>query len=130
SGLLVAKAGLSARAAYGQSINGGTNQMCVPINQPASPNTRSFVTPLPIMAQATPVRSLTPTPTLAPNTAAGEVRAAPFQAPGIDPKRFPVVPDLLYRVRQHAISVIQSPDLPPQTVWGFDDGTHASSPGP
>src|SRR5262249_51999361 len=38
-GMLVAKAGLSARAAYGQTVNGGTNQMCLPNNQPASPPT-------------------------------------------------------------------------------------------
>jgi FtsP/CotA-like multicopper oxidase with cupredoxin domain len=129
-GMLVAKAGLSARAAYGQSINGGPNQLCIPINQPASPTTRSFITPLPIMAQATPIRSLTPAPTLAPNTAAGEVRAAPFQAPGIDPVRFPVVPGVLYQMRQQAMSAVHSPDLPVQTVWGFNDGIHASSPGP
>jgi FtsP/CotA-like multicopper oxidase with cupredoxin domain len=129
SGMLVAKSGLSARA-YGQSINGGTNQMCVPNGQPASPRTRAFVTPLPIMAQATPVKSLTPTPTENPNTAAGEVRAAPFQAPKIDPVRFPVVPNLLYQFKQQAMQAIQSPDLPTQTIWGFNDGTHASSPGP
>jgi FtsP/CotA-like multicopper oxidase with cupredoxin domain len=129
-GMLVAKAGLSARAAYGQSINGGTNQLCLPNLQPASPPTRAFVTPLPVMPTAQTVRSLTPTPTLAPNTAAGEVRAAPFQAPGIDPNRFPVVPNVLYQMKQHAISAVQSPDLPVQTIWGFDDGTHATSPGP
>ena len=129
-GMLVAKSGLSARAAYGQTVNGGTNQMCVPNGQPASPHTRPFVTPLPIMAQATPVKTLTPAPTENPNTAAGEVRAAPFQAPLIDPVRFPVVPGLLYQMRQHAIQAIHSPDLPAQTMWGFDDGTTASSPGP
>src|SRR5262249_53197737 len=129
-GMLVAKSGLSARAAYGQSVNGGTNQLCLPNNQPASPPTRAFVEPLPIMPIAQTVPRLTPTPTEAPNTAAGEVRAAPHQAPQIDPNRFPVVPRRLYRMRQHAISVKQSPDLPVQTIWGFDDGVHATSPGP
>src|SRR5215468_10099547 len=129
-GMLVAKAGLSARAAYGQSINGGTNQLCLPNLQPASPPTRAFVEPLPIMPIARTVQSLTPTPTENPNTAAGEVRAAPFQAPQIDPNRFPVVPRTLYQMQQHAISVVHSPDLPRQTVWGFDDGVHATSPGP
>jgi FtsP/CotA-like multicopper oxidase with cupredoxin domain len=128
-GMLVAKSGLSSRA-YGQSVNGGTNQLCLPINQPASPPTRAFIEPLPIMPIAQTVRSLTPTPTENPNTAAGEVRAAPFQAPQIDDERFPVVPGTLYQMRQHAISAIQSPDLPPQTIWGFDDGVHATSPGP
>jgi FtsP/CotA-like multicopper oxidase with cupredoxin domain len=128
-GMLVAKGGLSSRA-YGQSVNGGTNQLCIPINQPASPPTRAFIEPLPIMPTAQTVRSLTPAPTENPNTAAGEVRAAPFQAPQIDSRRFPVVPGTLYQMRQRAISAIHSPDLAVQTVWGFDDGVHATSPGP
>jgi FtsP/CotA-like multicopper oxidase with cupredoxin domain len=128
-GMLVAKSGLSSRA-YGQTVNGGTNQMCLPNNQPASPPTRAFIEPLPIMPIAQTVRSLTPTPTENPNTAAGEVRAAPFQAPLIDSTRFPVVPRTLYQFKQHAISAVHSPDLPVQTIWGFDDGVHATSPGP
>ena len=128
-GLLVAKSGLSARA-YGQSVNGGTNQSCLPNNQPASPPTAAFVEPLTVMPLACPVHSLTPTPTENPNTAAGEVRAAPFQAPQIDPVRFPVVPNLLYQFTQRAIQASQSPSLPLQTLWGFDDGVHAISPGP
>src|SRR6202011_3242882 len=95
-GMLVAKTGLSSRA-YGQTVNGGTNQMCLPNNQPASPPTRAFIEPLPVMPVAQTVRSLTPTPTENPNTAAGEVRAAPFQAPQIDSRRFPVVPRTLYQ---------------------------------
>jgi FtsP/CotA-like multicopper oxidase with cupredoxin domain len=128
-GMLVTKTGLSSRA-YGQTVNGGTNQMCLPNNQPASPPTTPFIEPLPIMPIAQRVQSLTPTPTENPNTAAGEVRAAPHQAPLIDSTRFPVVPRTLYQMRQRAISVIHSPQLPTQTVWGFDDGTHATSPGP
>jgi FtsP/CotA-like multicopper oxidase with cupredoxin domain len=128
-GMLAAKTGLSSRA-YGQSVNGGTNQLCLPNNQPASPKTRAFVEPLPVMPVAQTVPALTPTPTLAPNTAAGEVRAAPFQAPGIDINRFPVVPARLYQFHQRAITASQSPDLPVQILWGFDDGVHAISPGP
>src|SRR5262252_882611 len=128
-GMLVAKSGLSSRA-YGQTVNGGTNQMCLPNNQPASPPTTPFIEPLPIMPIAQTVPSLTPTPTLAPNTGAGEVRAASHQAPQIDSTRFPVVPRTLYQMRQHAILAIQSPDLPTQTIWGFDDGVNATSPGP
>jgi FtsP/CotA-like multicopper oxidase with cupredoxin domain len=128
-GMLVAKSGLSARA-YPQSVNGGTNQMCLPNNQPASPPTRAFAEALPIMPLAQPVRSLSPTPTLCPNTAAGEVRAACHQAPQIDANRFPVVPSLLYRYTQQAIQAVQSPDLPVQSIWGFNDGVHATSPGP
>jgi len=128
-GMLAATSGLSSRA-YGQSINGGTNQLCLPNNQPASPPTTPWVEPLPVMPIAQRVQSLTPTPTENPNTAAGEVRAAPFQAPQIDPNRFPVVPRTLYQMRQRALTVTHSPQLPAQTVWGFDDGTHATSPGP
>src|ERR1700722_10603427 len=68
-GMLVAKSGLSSRA-FGQSIQGGTNQMCLPNNQPASPPTRSFIEPLTIMPLAQPVPSLNPAHTLAPNTGA------------------------------------------------------------
>src|SRR5260370_39288501 len=107
SGMLVAKSGLSSRA-YGQTVNGGTNQMCLPNNQPASPPTTPFIEPLPIMPIAQTVPSLTPTPTENPNTAAGEVRAAAHQAPLIHPVRFPVVPRTLYQMTQHAIRVVPS----------------------
>jgi FtsP/CotA-like multicopper oxidase with cupredoxin domain len=128
-GMLIAKSGLSSRA-YGQTVNGGTNQLCLPNNQPASPPTRAFIEALPVMPIARTVPSLTPTPTTVPNTAAGEVRAAPHQATELDPNRFPVVPSRLYQFTQQAINVSQSPDLPIQTIWGFNDGAHATSPGP
>ncbi len=139
-GMLVAKSGLSARA-YGQSPRRTTlpaqgkilapvrNQNCVPGNQTASPHTRAFIEPLPIMPLAQTVASLTPAPTENPNTAAGEVRAAPFQAPLIDSGRFPVVPGTLYQIHQRQFTASQSPDLPKQTLWGFDDGTGTRSPG-
>ena len=141
-GMLVAKSGLSARA-YGQTqtnnppssgsnTSPGTNQNCVPGNQTQSPRTRPFLDPLVVMPVAQTVRSLHPTPTEDPNTAAGEVRAAPFQAPLIDSSRFPVVPRTLYNFNQRQFSVRQTSDrdLPIQTVWGFDDGTGPRSPGP
>src|SRR5450432_3295011 len=65
SGMLVAKSGLSARA-YGhqqQAIpSSGSNQLCLPGNQAASPKTRAFFDPLPRMpiTVATPVSSLSP----------------------------------------------------------------------
>lgn len=139
SGMLVAKSGLSARAqgvttnnpaSSGQNSSPGTNQNCVPGNQTASPQTRAFVTPLTLMPVAQTVPSLTPSPTLNPDTAAGEVRSAPFQAPAIDSVRFPVVPSILYNIHQRQFSASHSPDLPAQTVWGFDDGTGPRSPGP
>jgi FtsP/CotA-like multicopper oxidase with cupredoxin domain len=121
-GMLVAKSGLSARA-YAQS--GGSNNLCVPSQQAASPPTRSFVDPLPIMPTASSVPSLNPFPTLSPNTAAGESRTRDHQLFN----RF-IQGATFYNVRQHAINVRQSPDLPVQTIWAFDDGVHATSPGP
>jgi FtsP/CotA-like multicopper oxidase with cupredoxin domain len=147
-GMLVAKSGLSARAQTVTQVQGkqvqtnqpasaanntspGTNQNCVPGNQTASPPTRAFIQPLPIMPITRKVSYLSPAPTENPNTAAGEVRAAAFQAPQIDASRFPVVPRTLYQVHQRQFTTSQiSPDLPPQTIWGFDDGTGTRSPGP
>jgi len=141
-GMLVAKSGLSARA-YGQTQTNnppssgsnnspGTNQNCVPGNQTQSPQTKPFIDPLVVMPLAQRVRSLNPAPTENPNTAAGEIRAAAFQAPNIDPNRFPVVPRTLYNFNQTQFTVRQTSDpaLPAQTIWGFDDGTGPRSPGP
>jgi FtsP/CotA-like multicopper oxidase with cupredoxin domain len=103
----------------------------VPGNQTASPKLQPFITPLPPTHITQTVTSLTPPPQENPNTAAGEVRAAPFQAPQIDATRFPVVPRTLYQVTQRQFTTSQfSPELPPQTIWGFDDGTGTRSPGP
>src|SRR5262249_19454212 len=123
-GMLVAKSGLSARAqsvktnqpaSSGSNSSPGTNQNCVPGNQTASPKLSQFVLPLPIIPLAHTVSSLTPTPTENPNTAAGEVRAAPHQAPQIDATRFPVVPGTLYQFTQKQFTSSQfSPELPPQ----------------
>ena len=139
-GMLIAKSGLSARAqnvktnqpaSSGSNTSPGTNQNCVPGNQTASPKLSKFVLPLPIIPLAKTVSSLSPAPTLNPNTAAGEVRAAAFQAPQIDATRFPVVPGTLYQFTQKQFTTSQfSPELPPQTIWGFDDGTGPRSPGP
>src|SRR5258708_10096470 len=79
SGMLLAKHGLSARAQTATTSTksiGGSFNLCLPGNQAASPPTRSFVEPLPIMplAQTVKVSSLSPAPTIAPNTAA---RAGP-----------------------------------------------------
>jgi len=135
-GMLVAKKGLSAQVttnnppSSGQNTSPGTNQNCVPGNQTASPRTRPFVVPLTIMPVTKAVASLSPEPTLTPNVGAGEVRAAAFQAPQIDAGRFPVVPRVLYNIHQRQFTTSQHPDLPTQTIWGFDDGTGPRSPGP
>ena len=124
-GMLVAKTGLSARASGQSTVNGGVNQLCVP-NQPASPPTTGFVQPLNVMRQAIPVPSLTPVPTIAPNPGAGESRTDPHQVIG----GIPFPPPVLYNFTQKAFSHRFSPGLPPQTIWGFDDGHGVMSPGP
>ncbi len=137
-GMLVAKSGLSARATGQQTTipPSGSNQNCLPGNplgQPASPKTRSFVEPLTIMpiAAMTPLRSLNPAPTICPNTAGGEVRAACHQAPELNISMFPFPPPRIYQMHQQQFMVSQSPDLPKQAIWGFNDGTHGPiSPGP
>ena len=124
-GVLVAKSGLSARA-WGQSSGSpGSFNVCQVGNQAASPPTRSFIEPLPIMPQAQTVPALNPPHTKSPNAAAGEVRAADDQA--FD--QFP--PQKLYEFFQRPLNVVMSPDLPVQTIWGFDDSNgHLTSPGP
>src|SRR5713101_5447407 len=141
-GMLVAKGGLSARAlgqtqtnnppSTGKNTSPGTNQLCVPGNQTASPATKPFIDPLPVMPVVKKVTSLTPTPTTCPNVTAGEVRAACHQATQLDASRFPIVPATLYNINQRQFTVRQTSDtnLPAQTVWGFDDGTGTRSPGP
>jgi FtsP/CotA-like multicopper oxidase with cupredoxin domain len=114
AGMLVPKLGLSARA----------RSVSRPIGQAASPPTRSFIEPLFIMPQATPVHSLNPAPTIAPNTGAGESRTRNHQGFA----QFP--PNRFFNVFQQAIHVSQSPDLPLQTVWAFNDSTNVCSPGP
>lgn len=156
-GMLVAKSGLSARAqslaptggtqtqtnnppSSGSTTSPGTNQNCAPGNQMASPTTRAFITPLPIIPVASTVAlsSYSPQPTNAPNTGSGtdgtEVRAFAHQGPTNYPSLFPNANQLsrYYKFHQVQFTTQQfSPDLPPQTIWGFDDGTHGPmSPGP
>ena len=106
AGLLVPKRGLSARW---RNPRAG-----IPDDNPASPLTRAFVEPLPIMPIKQPVASLNPAPTVTPDTAAGEGRTRPHQALTLFP------PQKLYQVTQKAAQVRMSPDLPAQTIWGFD----------
>jgi FtsP/CotA-like multicopper oxidase with cupredoxin domain len=158
-GMLVAKSGLSARAqtlspsgggsqiktnnppSSGSTTSAGTNQNCAPSNQMASPTVRPFVSPLPIMPVAahTALSTFSPQPTNAPNTASGsdgsEARAFAHQGPTNYSSLFPAA-NLLgnnyYKFHQVQFTTNQmSPDLPAQTIWGFDDGTHGPhSPGP
>lgn len=109
AGCLVAKNGLSSRA-FGLSGGGGAT----------SPATRSFIEPLKLLTVKQPVAALNPAPTVAPNTAAGEGRTVAHQAL----TQFP--PQVFYQVTQQQAQVSMSPDLPLQTIWGFD----GIAPGP
>jgi len=106
AGLLVPKRGLSARW---RNPRAG-----IPDDNPVSPLTRAFVEPLPIMPIKQAVASLNPAPTVVPNIAGGEGRTRPHQALTLFP------PKKLYQVVQKAAQVSMSPDLPVQTIWGFD----------
>src|SRR5215469_11824755 len=125
----------------GSNTSPGTNQNCVPGNQTQSPTTKPFVTPLPIMpiAAKTALATFDPQPTNAPNTSSGadgsEHRAFSHQGPDRFPGRFPNANALgnnYYKFHQRQFTTNQmSPQLPTQTLWGFDDGTHGPiSPGP
>src|SRR5260370_20349302 len=114
AGFLIAKDGLSSRAwafRHGGDDDG---------HAATSPATRAFIEPLPILQVKQPVASLDPAPTIAPNTAAGERRTVSQQALAA----FPAVK--LYQVTQREGQVSMSPDLPLQTIWGYD----GISPGP
>jgi FtsP/CotA-like multicopper oxidase with cupredoxin domain len=91
-----------------------------------SPPTRAFVEPLALLTVKRPVPRLSPAPTVQPNTRGGEGRTRAHQAFEKYPRKFPFPPRALYEVTQRAAEVSVSPDLPPQTIWGFD-GLH---PGP
>jgi FtsP/CotA-like multicopper oxidase with cupredoxin domain len=111
AGYLVAKKGLSSRAwGFDHGGDGGN----------VSPPTRAFVEPMPLLTVKQPVASLNPAPTIAPNTAAGEGRTIAHQAF----TQFP--PQKFYQITQKQGQVSMSPDLPSQTIWGFDGIT----PGP
>src|SRR5215471_15644444 len=103
AGYLVTKSGLSARAASAPFM---------PVNQVASPTVRAFIEPLPIMPRKVEVNSLKPAPQV--NPLPGEGRTRPFQSL----TQFP--PKVLYKVVQQAFNTSVSPDLPTQTLWGFD----------
>jgi FtsP/CotA-like multicopper oxidase with cupredoxin domain len=121
AGMLATIKGLSARAGTPQ----GPANLCAPGNQAASPPTKPFSRPLPILPIAQPVAALDPAPTIVPNTAAGEARTRPHQALTLFP------PQRFFHVKQRQIMHSFSPDLPTQAVWGFDDSNgHATTPAP
>ena len=160
-GMLVAKSGLSARAqtltnlsaqqtnttntnnpaSSGSNLSPGTNQNCVPGNQLQSPATTPYVTPLPMLptAATSPLSGFSPAPTNQPNPNTGtdgqEARAFAHQGPTNYPTLFPSAGSnaiRYYKFHQVSFNTNQmSSNLPTQTIWGFDDGTHGPhSPGP
>lgn len=137
AGYLVSKRGLAARASY----DGGDDD-CRP---GSSPDTRAFIEPLPILPILPdhPTGELDPPPSEFPNNAINPATGLPFEGrgqfngelrPGTDAfqffGRFP--PEKFYVTRMKALTARVSPDLPEQTLWGFDlgDGGPAVSPGP
>ena len=97
AGYLIAKRGLSSRAS-GQTL--------------LSPRTRPFVEPLPIPPVKQPVPTLSPAPRVMPLP--GEGRTRPHQALTALP------PSVLYEVHQREAPHRFHPDLPPNSIWGFD----------
>ena len=98
SGLLVAKRGLSARVA------GATS----------SPPTTPFIAPLPIPPVLEPQASMTPAPRAAPNSGAGEAR------PAVHQRWDEFLPKELYEVHAREAQHSFHPELPLNTVWGYD----------
>ena len=100
SGLLVAKRGLSARVAGADATS--------------SPPTTPFIAPLPIPPVLEPQTSMTPAPQAEPNAAAGEARRAVHQ------RWDEFLPKELYEVHAREAQHSFHPELPMNTVWGYD----------
>jgi FtsP/CotA-like multicopper oxidase with cupredoxin domain len=116
TGVLVYKNGLSQWASgYAWADGGGGG------GTTTSPPTRSFIEPMSIIPIKQPATALSgPAPTIAPNTAGGEGRTRPHQAFGAYPSKFTWPPSRQFDIHQRAATVLMSPDLPPQPIWGFD----------
>lgn len=99
-----------------------------------------FVEPLPILPPLPPrsVSELTPAPTIAPNTTKNPATGLPFEGrtePHQSEDRFP--PGAYFETRMGATPGAKvHPSLPPQTLWGFNQGgadlaaDPPTSPGP
>ncbi len=111
AGMLIPKKGLSARPLTSAGFVD---------DDPNSPPTTPFVENMPRLQVLQPVAALTPAPTIAPNTAAGEARTVAHQAFA----QFP--PQRFYEMSEHDALVSMHPQLPLQTIWGFNGTT----PGP
>ena len=114
AGMLIPKKGLSARPL---NTRGSFDD-----DEPNSPDTPPFqelMPRLPVLPQV-PLASLNPQPTRLPQPQFGEARPLAHQA-FLD---FP--PQRYYEMSEQEGTAIMHPQLPPQTIWGFNGRT----PGP
>src|SRR3981081_2212175 len=132
-GFLVTQQGLSAWA----SGSTATRSSC---GLGLSPKVTPFVEPLPIMPvlPARPASAFTPAPTIAANRTINPATGLPFEGRTESHQfraRFPVQQQFISRIGANP-KVSVHPDLPAQTIWGFNlGGTHFAadpplSPGP
>ncbi|MFL5310072.1 MAG: multicopper oxidase family protein [Myxococcales bacterium] len=136
SGMLLAKNGLSSRAAYASWGSGSCSRSNTGCGNCASPVTTPWTMnmPIPPVRQPIALSALAgPPPTLAPNNAinpaigiAYEGRTRAHQSPIGSHGALPFPAATVYQVRQREADVNVSPDLPPQRLWTFD----GFSPGP
>lgn len=127
AGVLAQKRGLSfwATAQAQSGPGGGSGRDGDDLRQ--SPPVRPFLEPLVIPMVKRPVPFLPgPPPTLHPNIPGGEGRTRPHQAFLRYPAKFRFPVQRQFVVFQRAFQASVSPDLPVQTLWGFD----GMSPGP
>ena len=135
-GMLVAKTGLSSRAAYASWGSGSCRTGTTGCGNCASPVTTPWTMDMPIPPVRQPIALSAlagPSPTLAPNNAinpatgiAYEGRTRAHQSPIGSHGALPFPAATVYQVRQREADVNVSPDLPPQRLWTFD----GFSPGP
>ncbi len=115
AGMLMPIRGLSARAV-------GGNVCARPDNEPCSPRTIPFVEPMPIIPIKRPLSGPpSPMPTVAPNTAINPATGLPFEGRTHDHQALNIFPPALYySISQRANLMSMHPQLPMQTIWGFD----------
>lgn len=115
AGMLLPVRGLSARALSG-------NVCARPDNQPCSPPTMPFVEPMPILPVKRPLSGPpSPMPTVSPNTAINPATGLPFEGRTHDHQALNIFPPALYySMSQRAALMSMHPQLPMQTIWGFD----------
>lgn len=130
TGYLIPKLGLSARAqtSSGSSFGGSGSGCFGGYGTPVSPPTTPFVEPLPIMPVHQAVTQFTgPPPTVNPNTTINPATGLPYEGRTRPHQAFGQFPaQKLYEVHQQQCQVSVHPQLPIQTLWGYN----GSVPGP